>query len=162
MPVRGLSMHFHALTCCRCGPEDLAKERGPVMEEWRSGRNAAGRLAQAHWKELLKGTQVCMDIMLASRSFCVARPWSVVACPLVYRCFCTSNHMGGFCPGGTLMVLNAACMQRTGQNHSACPTHIYVYDSTGPQDVKWQASTSNKLQSEVLLARKTAQVANTW
>ncbi len=43
---------------CRCADGDLAKERGAVMEEWRSGRDSVGRTHEAHWKILLEGTKV--------------------------------------------------------------------------------------------------------
>ncbi|WIA12333.1 hypothetical protein OEZ85_012387 [Tetradesmus obliquus] len=39
----------------RCAPEDLAKERGAVMEELRMCNDSGGRLAAAHWKLLLQG-----------------------------------------------------------------------------------------------------------
>jgi hypothetical protein len=42
----------------RCAPEDLAKERGAVLEEWRMGRSWAGRVQQAHWQLLLQGSKV--------------------------------------------------------------------------------------------------------
>lgn len=41
----------------RCSPEDLAKERGAVMEEWRMGRNSRGRAQEAQWKLMLQGSQ---------------------------------------------------------------------------------------------------------
>jgi hypothetical protein len=40
-------------TKIRCAPEDLEKERGAVMEEWRMGNDSSGRAAQAHWKCIL-------------------------------------------------------------------------------------------------------------
>ena len=39
----------------RCAPEDLAKERGAVMEELRMGNDSQGRMMAAHWKALMKG-----------------------------------------------------------------------------------------------------------
>ena len=38
----------------RCAPEDVEKERGAVMEEWRMGNDQSGRTAQAHWKTVLE------------------------------------------------------------------------------------------------------------
>ena len=51
------------VTCCmigsyRCADGDLAKERGAVLEEWRSGRDSVGRTHEAHWKILLENTKV--------------------------------------------------------------------------------------------------------
>ena len=43
---------------CRCSAEDLDNERGAVMEEWRSGKNAAGRVQEAQWKLVMQGTKV--------------------------------------------------------------------------------------------------------
>jgi len=44
-------------TKIRCAPEDLEKERGAVMEEWRMGNDSSGRAAQAHWKCILNGSK---------------------------------------------------------------------------------------------------------
>ncbi|KAG1666686.1 hypothetical protein FOA52_013598 [Chlamydomonas sp. UWO 241] len=41
----------------RCAQEDIEKERGAVMEEWRMGRDAAGRSQEAHWKLIMEGSQ---------------------------------------------------------------------------------------------------------
>eukprot|EP00850_Spirogloea_muscicola_P005254 SM000023S07710 [mRNA] locus=s23:983129:990756:- [translate_table: standard] len=41
----------------RAAEEDLEKERGAVLEEWRDRRNAAGRMQEAHWMLMLKGTR---------------------------------------------------------------------------------------------------------
>jgi predicted Zn-dependent peptidase len=43
------------MLCTRCAPEDLAKERGAVMEELRMSNDSGGRIATAHWKLLLQG-----------------------------------------------------------------------------------------------------------
>eukprot|EP00240_Pyramimonas_obovata_P014520 CAMPEP_0118953032 /NCGR_PEP_ID=MMETSP1169-20130426/55831_1 /TAXON_ID=36882 /ORGANISM="Pyramimonas obovata, Strain CCMP722" /LENGTH=188 /DNA_ID=CAMNT_0006900391 /DNA_START=275 /DNA_END=838 /DNA_ORIENTATION=- len=37
-------------TRVRIAPEDVERERGAVIEEWRQGRDARGRAAEAHWK----------------------------------------------------------------------------------------------------------------
>ena len=42
----------------RCAPEDLDKERGAVLEEWRMGRDSAGRAQEAHWQLIMKGCRV--------------------------------------------------------------------------------------------------------
>jgi hypothetical protein len=41
----------------RCAPEDLARERGPVLEEWRMSRTSGGRMQEAHWKLILEGSK---------------------------------------------------------------------------------------------------------
>ena len=43
---------------CRCATADLDNERGAVMEEWRSGKDSRGRVAEAQWKMVMHGTQV--------------------------------------------------------------------------------------------------------
>jgi hypothetical protein len=43
----------------RASAEDLEKERGAVLEELRGGRNAMGRIQEAHWMLMMKGSQVC-------------------------------------------------------------------------------------------------------
>ncbi|KAG6556881.1 hypothetical protein Mapa_001461 [Marchantia paleacea] len=41
----------------RASEEDLEKERGAVLEELRIGRNALGRMQEAHWLLMMKGSQ---------------------------------------------------------------------------------------------------------
>ncbi|CAN6441507.1 unnamed protein product [Victoria cruziana] len=41
----------------RASPNDLEKERGAVLEEYRGGRNAAGRMQEAHWGLMMKGSR---------------------------------------------------------------------------------------------------------
>ena len=41
----------------RCSKEDLDKERGAVMEEWRMSQDASGRASQSHWKMIMKGSK---------------------------------------------------------------------------------------------------------
>ena len=55
----------------RCSSEDLAKERGPVLEEWRQNRTAAGRAGEVHWQKL-------MQVLFLSKLF--------VFCPCI-SCF---------------------------------------------------------------------------
>lgn len=40
----------------RCSHEDVDSERGAILEEWRAGRDARGRDAEAYWKLLHGGT----------------------------------------------------------------------------------------------------------
>lgn len=42
---------------CSCGETDLAKERGPILEEWRMNRSAQGRAGEAHWELLMRGSK---------------------------------------------------------------------------------------------------------
>lgn len=46
-----------SLHACRCSVEDLERERGPVMEEWRGQRSASGRSMQALWKLMHEGSK---------------------------------------------------------------------------------------------------------
>ena len=44
----------------RVSAEDLEKERGAVLEEYRGGRNATGRMQDSHWTLLFEGSKnVC-------------------------------------------------------------------------------------------------------
>ena len=42
----------------RCSSADLDNERGAVMEEWRSGKDSRGRVAEDQWKMVMHGTKV--------------------------------------------------------------------------------------------------------
>ncbi|RWR72552.1 zinc protease PQQL-like protein isoform X1 [Cinnamomum micranthum f. kanehirae] len=41
----------------RASADDLEKERGAVMEEYRGGRNASGRMQDAHWVLMMDGSK---------------------------------------------------------------------------------------------------------
>ncbi|XP_058068278.1 zinc protease PQQL-like isoform X2 [Magnolia sinica] len=41
----------------RVSADDLEKERGAVLEEYRGGRNAAGRMQDAHWVLMMEGSK---------------------------------------------------------------------------------------------------------
>ena len=41
--------------------EDLEKERGAVMEEYRGNRNANGRMQDAHWILMMEGSKVVLQ-----------------------------------------------------------------------------------------------------
>lgn len=45
-------------SACRCSVEDLERERGPVLEEWRGQRTAGGRAMEALWKAMHEGSIV--------------------------------------------------------------------------------------------------------
>ena len=42
----------------RVSTDDLEKERGAVMEEYRGNRNANGRMQDAHWILMMEGSKV--------------------------------------------------------------------------------------------------------
>ncbi|RZC87894.1 hypothetical protein C5167_004073 [Papaver somniferum] len=42
----------------RISAEDLEKERGDVLEEYRGTRNANGRMQDAHWNLMMEGSKV--------------------------------------------------------------------------------------------------------
>lgn len=56
----------------RVSADDLEKERGAVMEEYRGGRNAAGRMQDAHWVLMMEGSKVIFRLSLhfISSLFC--------------------------------------------------------------------------------------------
>lgn len=41
--------------------EDLEKERGAVMEEYRGSRNANGRMQDSHWALMMGGSKVLLQ-----------------------------------------------------------------------------------------------------
>lgn len=42
----------------RVSTDDLEKERGAVMEEYRGNRNVNGRMQDAHWVLMMEGSKV--------------------------------------------------------------------------------------------------------
>ncbi|CAN0901402.1 Zinc protease PQQL-like [Linum grandiflorum] len=48
----------------RVSKEDLEKERGAVMEEYRGSRNASGRMQDAHWMLMMEGSKVIPAVSL--------------------------------------------------------------------------------------------------
>lgn len=52
----------------RVSKDDLKKERGAVMEEYRGNRNASGRMQDAHWTLLMEGSKVLMVASLSTLS----------------------------------------------------------------------------------------------
>lgn len=42
----------------RVSADDLEKERGAVLEEYRGSRNANGRMQDAHWVLMMEGSKV--------------------------------------------------------------------------------------------------------
>ena len=58
--------------------DDLDRERGAVLEEWRQGRTAAGRAAEAHWKLVLEGSRYAERLPIGLESVIRKAPASVV------------------------------------------------------------------------------------
>lgn len=58
----------------RASDEDLAKERGAVLEEWRERKNAKGRMMEAHWKLLLEGSRYAQPPPIALHERVEANP----------------------------------------------------------------------------------------
>lgn len=63
----------------RVSKEDLEKERGAVMEEYRGNRNASGRMQDAHWILMMEGSKV---LQLASNQF---DNFYVLICQLLHQ-----------------------------------------------------------------------------
>lgn len=49
----------------RVSLNDLEKERGAVMEEYRGNRNANGRMQDAHWMLMMEGSKVFLVVLLS-------------------------------------------------------------------------------------------------
>lgn len=54
---QAISVLAEFCTEIRVSEEDLEKERGAVLEEYRGGRNALGRMQEAHWTLMMKGSR---------------------------------------------------------------------------------------------------------
>ncbi|GJP47352.1 hypothetical protein CLOM_g6553 [Closterium sp. NIES-68] len=65
----------------RISSEDVEKERGAVMEEWRERRGAMGRMQDAHWQLLMKGSKAV--IALLEEHFAPKLPLSPSSLPAV-------------------------------------------------------------------------------
>lgn len=48
----------------RVSKDDLEKERGAVMDEYRGNRNASGRMQDAHWALMMEGSKVLLLIYI--------------------------------------------------------------------------------------------------
>lgn len=51
-------LNFFLCEQIRVFAEDLEKERGAVLEEYRANRNANGRMQDAHWLLMMEGSKV--------------------------------------------------------------------------------------------------------
>jgi hypothetical protein len=80
----------------RISAEDLDKERGAVLEEYRGGRNATGRMQDSHWTLLFQGSKVitlCPGIYGSMIAYsiismcCTVEPFDQLI-PNVIRCCC--------------------------------------------------------------------------
>ncbi|KAK9820030.1 hypothetical protein WJX72_005269 [[Myrmecia] bisecta] len=65
-------------TKIRCAPEDLQKERGAVLEEWRMGKDQRGRSQQSHWKLLLEGNKYADRLPIGQEQTIKTVPAAVV------------------------------------------------------------------------------------
>lgn len=63
----------------RASEEDLEKERGAVLEEWRNEKNSAGRLRTSHWKLLMEGSKVT-GTSLIQHLECLFNDFRMIAC----------------------------------------------------------------------------------
>lgn len=58
----------------RVAQDDLEKEKGAVMEEYRGNRNATGRMQDAHWALMMEGSKVVfLDLLFVHPSFLFIR-----------------------------------------------------------------------------------------
>jgi hypothetical protein len=66
MPESSISWKLILVTThqVRVSAEDLEKERGAVLEEYRGGRNAAGRMQDSHWALLFDGSKVLASMVI--------------------------------------------------------------------------------------------------
>ncbi|MEW5319769.1 MAG: hypothetical protein WDW38_010898 [Sanguina aurantia] len=62
----------------RCAEGDLAKERGAVLEEARMSRDAAGRMQEAHWKLIFKGSKYADRLPIGKDSVIKGAPAALV------------------------------------------------------------------------------------
>lgn len=58
-----LHVFYLLLVQIRVSKDDLEKERGAVMEEYRGNRNASGRMQDAHWSLMMEGSKVLLFII---------------------------------------------------------------------------------------------------
>ncbi|KAF2304050.1 hypothetical protein GH714_026651 [Hevea brasiliensis] len=96
----------------RVSKEDLEKERGAVMEEYRGNRNASGRMQDAHWILMMEGSKEMVPsaehAVIAVGDFLIPRkdpPYfscsaaaDVLVCPLkacIMTSACKEKHFAG-------------------------------------------------------------------
>lgn len=63
--------------------EDLEKERGAVLEEYRGGRNATGRMQDSHWALLFEGSKVLVSVFTKLKIL-----WAAMTSLVTLHTFC--------------------------------------------------------------------------
>ncbi|CAL5222596.1 g4987 [Coccomyxa viridis] len=121
-----IAQFAHAI---RCADGDLAKERGAVLEEWRSGRDSVGRTHEAHWKTLLEGTKYAERLPIGLKEIVETVPASTVHA--FYRRWYRPENMaviiaGDFDPAAVKQLIEAA-MSNCHWPSVASPTPIPEY-----------------------------------
>ncbi|KAI4380729.1 hypothetical protein MLD38_006890 [Melastoma candidum] len=75
----------------RISTEDLEKERGAVMEEYRGNRNATGRMQDAHWALLMEGSKYAERLPIGTEK--VIRSVSAETLRQFYNKWYNLHHM---------------------------------------------------------------------
>ncbi|KAA6421450.1 MAG: chloroplast processing enzyme, partial [Trebouxia sp. A1-2] len=75
---RSFDVFAEFATKIRCSTEDLDNERGAVMEEWRSGKDSRGRVAEAQWKLIMQGTKYAERLPIGKEDIIQGIPASKV------------------------------------------------------------------------------------
>lgn len=81
----------------RVSAEDLEKERGAVLEEYRGGRNAAGRMQDSHWALLFEGSKYAERLPIGTEKVIRAVPHETVK--QFYRKWYHLSNMAVFAVG---------------------------------------------------------------
>ncbi|KNA14112.1 hypothetical protein SOVF_110570 [Spinacia oleracea] len=75
----------------RVSPEDLEKERGAVMEEYRGSRNANGRMQESHWALMMEGSKYAERLPIGTEK--VIRTVSAATVKQFYKKWYHLQHM---------------------------------------------------------------------
>lgn len=75
---RSFDVFAEFATKIRCSSSDLDNERGAVMEEWRSGKDSRGRVAEAQWKLMMQGTKYAERLPIGKEDIIQGIPASKV------------------------------------------------------------------------------------
>ncbi|DBA85638.1 TPA: hypothetical protein ACH3X1_005214 [Trebouxia sp. C0004] len=75
---RSFDVFAEFATKIRCSTADLDNERGAVMEEWRSGKDSRGRVAEAQWKLIMQGTKYAERLPIGKEDIIQGIPASKV------------------------------------------------------------------------------------
>ncbi|KAL3146657.1 hypothetical protein ABBQ32_000885 [Trebouxia sp. C0010 RCD-2024] len=77
---RSFDVFAQFATKIRCSTADLDNERGAVMEEWRSGKDSRGRVAEDQWKMVMQGTKYAERLPIGKEDIIQWIPaWKVLA-----------------------------------------------------------------------------------